>query len=86
MINFSIFNDEKKIDHMIIFFGGYLLDHFDIEEECVLRYNYPHYDRHKEKHIELLKNISILKSILQKEGELSLMFIVISMKDYSIGT
>ncbi len=83
-IKISTFEDEKEIDHMIRFLGGYLIDHFDTEEECMIKYNYPHYDRHKEKHMELLKNISILKRIFKEEGELSFMPIVMSMKDFCV--
>ncbi|MBF0536680.1 MAG: hemerythrin family protein [Nitrospirae bacterium] len=63
---------ELEIDKTLRFFGGYVIDHFDQEEEYMIKYHYPEYDEHKGDHIKFLKNYSTLKKLFDSEGSSSL--------------
>ncbi len=72
--------DELGIDRIIRFFGGQVIDHFQREEEYMLKVAYPKYDEHKEEHMKFLKNFMTLKKLFSEEKNSSLMMTVIEFE------
>ncbi|MBF0319444.1 MAG: hemerythrin family protein [Nitrospirae bacterium] len=78
LINMDMENmDSEEMEHelqkVLRFLGGYVIDHFNAEEEIMTRYHYPEYDEHKKEHLTFLKNFATLKRMFEKEGTTSLM-------------
>ncbi len=69
----KIAEEEKAsgIEKEVRYFGGFLLNAFKTPEEFMIEYKYPKYDAHKGEHIEFLKNYSVLKRLLEEEGDIS---------------
>ncbi len=63
---------DEEIDGLVRFVGGYVIDHFNAEEEYMIKYKYHDYDHHKSQHMQFLKNFAILKRFLEKEKSPSL--------------
>lgn len=59
---------EAEIDKVLRFLGGYVIEHFQTEEDIMIKYKYPEYDLHKEEHMGFLKSYSQLKRLFEKEG------------------
>ncbi|MBF0344604.1 MAG: hemerythrin family protein [Nitrospirae bacterium] len=72
LISMTDTEKELEIDKMLRFLGGYVIDHFNHEEEYMIKYQYPDYDQHKGEHIKFLKNYSSLKKLFDSEGASSL--------------
>jgi hemerythrin len=72
--------DETEIDRIIRFFGGYVIDNFQLEEEYMLKYAYPKYDDHKGEHMKFLRNFVMLKKLFSEEKTPSLMIVVIEFE------
>jgi hemerythrin len=69
--------DEAEIDRIIRFFGGHVIDNFQLQEEFMLKYAYPKYDEHKGEHMKFLKNFGTLKKLFSEEKTPSLMIVVV---------
>lgn len=71
---------EEQIEKIIRFFGGQVMDHFESQEEAMLKYKYPDYDSHKEEHMQFLKNFVMLKKLFKEERSPMLMITVIEFE------
>lgn len=58
----------EEIERTINFLSDYVITHFGTEENLMVRYNYPDYASHKEKHEKFNKKFAELKMQIQKEG------------------
>lgn len=72
--------DEAEIDRIIRFFGGHVIDNFQLQEEYMSKNDYPKYDDHKEEHMKFLKNFVMLKKLFSEERTPSLMMVVIEFE------
>jgi hemerythrin len=72
----------EEIDKIIRFFGGCIIDHFETEEDYMIKLEYQGYDEHRENHVGFLKDFSGLKRYFEEEQSPSLIFTV--LKNQSI--
>ncbi len=56
---------KKEILSVFEFLSNYILYHFNTEEEQMIKYDYPHYTDHKQKHIDFKKDYEELKKKLE---------------------
>ena len=68
---------EAQVEKIIRFFGGHVIDHFNAEEEFMLKHQFHDYDSHKEEHMKFLKNFVMLKKLFKEERSPLLMIMVI---------
>ncbi|MCI4626480.1 MAG: bacteriohemerythrin [Candidatus Magnetoovum sp. WYHC-5] len=68
LINLPENEKETEVDKVLRFLGGYVIEHFQTEENIMIKYKYPDYDSHKAEHMSFLKNYSQLKRLFEKEG------------------
>jgi hemerythrin len=66
-----------EVDNIIRFLGGYLIDHFETEEDYMTSLNYQGFDHHRKEHITFLKVFSGLKRYFEEEQSPSLIFTVV---------
>lgn len=57
----------EEIKRTINFLSDYVITHFGTEERLMVRYKYPDYASHKEKHEKFNKEFAELKMRIQKE-------------------
>ncbi len=67
----------KEIDEIVRFIGGYVFDHFSMEEEYMMKYKYPNYDSHKAEHMSFLKSFTFLKKMAKESGITSMIILAI---------
>lgn len=58
----------EEVKRTINFLSDYVVTHFGTEEKLMVRYNYPDYASHKEKHEKFNKEFAELKMRIQKEA------------------
>jgi hemerythrin len=57
-----------EIEKMMQFLNEYVVVHFSEEENYMLRYSYPGYERHKAEHIKFMENFRKLKAEFDNDG------------------
>ncbi len=68
---------EEEINRIIRFFGGQVIENFQLQERLMVKKGYPDYDNHKAEHMHFLKNFGMLKKLFAEERTPSLMMFVI---------
>jgi methyl-accepting chemotaxis protein len=58
----------ETVDEIVGFLGDYVVTHFGMEEEQMLKHNYPQYEGHKQQHTKFIETYIDLKAQMQKEG------------------
>ncbi|OEH84922.1 hypothetical protein BHU72_06945 [Desulfuribacillus stibiiarsenatis] len=56
------------VNEIISFLEKYVVDHFGMEEEQMLKYDYPHYTAHKAQHTKFIETFLAVKEQIQKSA------------------
>lgn len=56
---------EETIAKVVDFLGGYVTDHFDLEERYMAKYEYSGYNSHKSEHATFLNDFHKSKDLLE---------------------
>lgn len=70
---------KEEISGLIKFLGDYTIMHFGLEEEYMLRHEYPDYASHKLKHMHFTEEFSQARTAFETEGATPDLVVRISM-------
>jgi hemerythrin len=75
---FSRFNDlisackerkgKEKVVELLAFLGDYVVEHFQAEEQLMLRRGYPEYETHRQLHQHFIGKLTALRQDMDQEG------------------